>query len=280
MVNGAGGRTHTKLDARTFQRRTCGGGAGDHASFAAQNHFSVGADVHHQDRLFGLIQFGGQDTAQSVGTHIAGDIGDNQKVCMGADGQDGFAGDDSGFCQSRCEGDGNQIIDGNTQKDLLHGRIANHADDADFLGPDCGIFTHAVNKLCHCLTNQGALLRKTAACCAAKAGYHIRTEGTLGIWHRADRQLFTAAIDQVANYGGGANVKGYGKTVSVGNRRCGGDAALQHLQFPALWNGYGHVPVYGGMAGERFFAVDENFAFATLAAAAAGGIRCEVVITE
>ena len=128
MVDGSGCGPHAAADIGPFQGRSGGGGAGDHTVPIAQYHFAVGSDIHQQGHFRPFVKPGGQDAAQSVRTHIAGDIRYHQDPCRRAAGQDITAWQHLRPGQDRGEGHRCQIVRGNSQKKLLHGRISHHGN--------------------------------------------------------------------------------------------------------------------------------------------------------
>ena len=131
MVNGPGRTPHTKADIGPLQRRTRSRRTGDHPFSAAQNHFSVGANIHQQRPRLCLIQFCRNNTGHGVRAYIAGYIRDSQKRSISPERQKRIGSLNLRAGQNRRKGDLRKIFRGNPQEKLLHTGISYNADSSD-----------------------------------------------------------------------------------------------------------------------------------------------------
>ena len=154
MVDGTRRCPHAEPDICALQGRTGCCCTGDHALPVAQDHFTVGANIHQQGRCILFIKLGGQQTAYGIRTNKACNIRNDQKLGIGAVGQKRFTRQGLGFRQNRIEGNFRQIFRADPQKQLLHGRVSHHGNHADLFRKNAGIVADPLAQVCHYASDQ------------------------------------------------------------------------------------------------------------------------------
>ena len=210
-LDGPGAGRHAVLDVAAFEGRA--GGAGDAGDLptADERDLGVGADIDGQRRLPRPESLRRQQHGHVVGADEAGDVGEAVDVGAGRDRKAQVARLD--VQRSRCGRDERwpqELVDGQMQGQVVHGRVAHQHRLDDVLRLDSGLRTETRRQFIQCLYDN---LLQLAPLGRRFPGVHqprddVFAVGRLRIQDAAGGQRGAAVeIDEIPGDLGGADIK-------------------------------------------------------------------------
>ena len=246
------------------------------SSGITQHHFAVGADIDHQRKVFFGIKPGRRQTAHRICADKSGDIGQYPHHTVRCNGQQLRSRQFQRLKDTGHVGRRHQRLGINAQHEMVHGRVAHDAGQADSFRLDTSLAGRLLRQFCQRLGHRRLQFLFAAVQNILDAGDHVRAELGLGIEAAGlGEHLSTGAVQQIGHYSGSTDIEGQHigiRTVCCGFHR---QAAGENHSTVALGDLHCHVPIHHSLTGEHLHTIHQDSALAAGAAAAARGIRVE-----